>query len=130
MQCMDTTDGVMALFRHLQRTAQDCGFGEIGYFQVGGLSDSGITVRRRPTVCGMGVRGEGNHTPDEYAGSRIAVPAQRAYGMRSVYAERRFCKGCRISGGIKRDKEVKTHGKQRETGGKQGKRSVSAHGWH
>lgn len=68
MQCMDTTDGVLALFSHLKRTAVDCGFGEIDGFQVGGLSDSGITVACGvPTVCGMGVRGEGNHTPNEFA---------------------------------------------------------------
>ena len=68
MQCMDTTDGVMALFTHLKRTAADCGFGEIESFRVGGLSDSGITVGCGvPTVCGMGVRGEWNHTPNEYA---------------------------------------------------------------
>lgn len=68
MQCMDTTDGVLALFGHLKKTAAACGFGEIEGFQVGGLSDSGITVACGvPTVCGMGVRGEGNHTPNEYA---------------------------------------------------------------
>lgn len=68
MQCMDTTDGVMALFAHLKRTAADCGFGEIESFRVGGLSDSGITVGCGvPTVCGMGARGEWNHTPNEYA---------------------------------------------------------------
>ena len=68
MQCMDTTDGVMALFGHLKQTAADCGYGEIGSFRVGGLSDSGITVASGvPTVCGMGVQGAGNHTADEYA---------------------------------------------------------------
>lgn len=68
MQCMDTTGGVRALFGHLKKTAAACGFGEIEGFQVGGLSDSGITVACGvPTVCGMGVRGEGNHTPNEYA---------------------------------------------------------------
>lgn len=68
VECMDTTDGVMALFRHIQRTSVQCGMGEPGCFQVGGLSDSGITVTCGvPTVCAMGVRGEGNHTPTEYA---------------------------------------------------------------
>ena len=68
VECMDTTDGVMALFRHIQRTSVQCGMGEPGCFQVGGLSDSGITVICGvPTVCAMGVRGEGNHTPTEYA---------------------------------------------------------------
>lgn len=68
MDCMDTTPGVEALFDHLKRTAQDCGYGPIGSFQVGGLSDSGLTVAVGiPTVCGMGVKGEGNHTPNERA---------------------------------------------------------------
>ena len=93
MQCMDTTNGVMALFRHLQRTAQDCGFGEIGCFQVGGLSDSGITVACGvPTVCGMGVRGEGNHTPDEYAEveslfQRSVLAACAAYTLNDDFAK-------------------------------------------
>ena len=35
---------------------------------MGGLSDSGLTVAVGiPTVCGMGVKGEGNHTPNERA---------------------------------------------------------------
>lgn len=68
MQCMDTTEGVVALFNHLKKTAADCGYGEIDGFQVGGLSDSGITVANGiPTVCGMGVKGDGNHTENEYA---------------------------------------------------------------
>ena len=68
MDCMDTTPGVTALFEHLKQTAQDCGYGPIGAFQVGGLSDSGLTVAIGiPTVCGMGVKGEGNHTPNERA---------------------------------------------------------------
>ena len=68
MQCMDTTDGVKALFAHLKRTAADCGFGEIGCFHSDSRSDSGITVAAGvPTVCGMGPWGEGNHTPREYA---------------------------------------------------------------
>ena len=108
MQCMDTTDGVMALFHHLQRTAHDdCGFGEIGCFQVGGPVGPGITVACGvPTVCGMGVRGEGNHTPDEYAEVESLFQRSVLVACAAVYAERRFCKGCRISGGAKGDKEV------------------------
>lgn len=93
MQCMDTTDGVMALFGHLKKTAADCGFGEIGCFQVGGLSDSGITVACGvPTVCGMGVRGEGNHTPDEYAEveslyQRCVLAACAAYTLKDDFME-------------------------------------------
>lgn len=102
MQCMDTTDGVMALFRHLQRTAQDCGFGEIGCFQVGrsvGLRHYGSVRRADGVRHGRARRGQSH--PGRICGSRIAVSAQRACGVRSVYAERRFCKGCRISGGAK-----------------------------
>lgn len=93
MQCMDTTDGVMALFNHLKKTAEDCGFGKIGCFQVGGLSDSGITVACGiPTVCGMGVRGEGNHTPNEYAEveslyQRCALAACAAYTLKDDFTK-------------------------------------------
>ena len=68
MDCMDTTSGVSALFGHLERTALACGYGPIRSCRVGGLSDSGLTVSCGiPTVCGMGVKGEGNHTPTERA---------------------------------------------------------------
>lgn len=87
MDCMDTTDGVMALFVYLKKTALDCGYGEIGSFHVGGMSDSSITVACGiPTVCGMGVQGEGNHTPHEYAVveslfRRCALAASAAYTL-------------------------------------------------
>lgn len=65
---METTDGVKALMEHISETAAEIGYGETGSRVVGGLSDSGIMVAAGvPTVCGMGVQGEGNHTPDEYA---------------------------------------------------------------
>lgn len=68
MDCMETTGGVLALFNQLQLTARECGYGEIHSFQVSGVSDSGITVSAGiPTICGMGVRGNGNHTLNEYA---------------------------------------------------------------
>lgn len=92
MYCMDTTDGVMALFNHLKKTANECGFGEIDCFRVGGLSDSGITVAAGvPTVCGMGPRGEGNHTPAEYAEveslyQRCILAACAAYTLEDDFA--------------------------------------------
>lgn len=92
MDCMDTTPGVEALFAHLQRTARDCGYGPIGAFQVGGLSDSGLTVAVGvPTVCGMGVKGEGNHTPNERAEvaslySRCVLAACAAAGLEDGFA--------------------------------------------
>ena len=91
VNCMDTTDGVRKLFSHLQKTALACGFGAIEGFQVGGLSDSGITVACGvPTVCGMGARGEGNHTPQEYAEveslfQRCILAACAAYSLRDDF---------------------------------------------
>lgn len=93
MQCMDTTDGVTALFAHLKRTAADCGFGEIGCFHSDSLSDSGITVAAGvPTVCGMGPWGEGNHTPSEYANvesfyQRCVLAACAAAALRDDFME-------------------------------------------
>lgn len=68
MESMDTTAGVMALFEHIRKMAQACGYGDVHPFTVSGVSDSGVTVSNGiPTVCGMGVKGEGCHTKDEYA---------------------------------------------------------------
>lgn len=68
MDCMETTDGVLALFEHVKKVAADCGYGDVTAFSVGGISDSAISVVCGiPTVCGMGVRGTGNHTPQEFA---------------------------------------------------------------
>lgn len=65
---METTEGVKKLMKHIQHVAEEIGYGTPGSRVVGGLSDSGITVAAGvPTVCGMGVQGEGNHTEEEYA---------------------------------------------------------------
>ena len=68
MQCMDTTEGVKALYAHVADTGEGLGMGRIEGIQVGGLSDAGIPAGSGiPTLCGMGVRGEGAHTDREYA---------------------------------------------------------------
>lgn len=68
MECMECTDEVLCLFEHVKKTAQDCGYGDIHAFTVGGVSDSGIAVTNGvPAVCAMGVKGEGNHTGEEFA---------------------------------------------------------------
>lgn len=68
MESMDTTAGVMELFEHIQKAALECGYGEVHPFTVGGVSDSGAVVANGvPAVCGMGLKGEGCHTKDEYA---------------------------------------------------------------
>lgn len=68
MACMETTDGVLKLYDHVAKTGEDLGLGKPRGIQVGGLSDAGITVGAGiPTLCGMGVRGAGSHTDQEYA---------------------------------------------------------------
>lgn len=68
VSCMDTTAGVKKLYAHLCQTAEACGFVVPRGIQVGGLSDAGIAVQEGiPTLCGVGVSGEGAHTRQEYA---------------------------------------------------------------
>ena len=68
MECMESTGSVLELFEHVKRTAQECGYGDVHAFTVGGVSDSGIAVTEGvPAVCAMGVKGEGNHTAKEFA---------------------------------------------------------------
>ncbi len=94
MNCMDTTDGVMALFGHVKKTAADCGFGDVDCFRVGSLSDSGITVACGvPTVCGMGARGEKSHTPEERAEveslfQRCMLAACAAYTLQDDFRDK------------------------------------------
>lgn len=68
MDSMEHTEGVHALYEHIRKTGIECGYGEPGCKEVSGVSDSGITVSIGiPTVCALGPRGEGNHSPNEYA---------------------------------------------------------------
>lgn len=68
MEAMEATDGVMELYKHVEKVAKESGYGDVHPFEVGGVSDSGITVTNGiPTVCALGVKGEANHTPNEYA---------------------------------------------------------------
>lgn len=87
MECMEPTDGVMGLFEHVRRAALDCGYGEVYPMTVSGVSDSGVAVISGvPTVCAMGVKGEGNHTKEEYAQveslfSRAVLAASAVYTL-------------------------------------------------
>lgn len=93
MECMDTTKGVSKLFQYIKKTAIESGYGNIESFRVGGLSDSGITVAHGiPTVCGMGVKGTGNHTASEYAEveslfKRCVLAASATYGFEDQYVD-------------------------------------------
>lgn len=68
IDCMETTPGVSQLYEHLCQTALACELEPPQALRVNGGSDSSIAVSAGiPTVCGMGVRGEFNHTDQEYA---------------------------------------------------------------
>lgn len=87
MESMDTTAEVMGLFEHIQKVAGECGYGDVHPFTVGGVSDSGVIVANGvPAVCGMGAKGEGCHTRDEYAVAdslvdRAVLAACAAYAL-------------------------------------------------
>lgn len=68
MECMESTEEVLGLFEHVKRAAQECGYGDVHAYSVGGVSDSGIAVTNGvPAVCAMGVKGAGAHTAEEFA---------------------------------------------------------------
>ena len=65
---METTDGVLRLLDHMDRTSRDLGFGPAEGIYVGGGSDAAYTVMADiPTLCSCGVKGEHNHSDREYA---------------------------------------------------------------
>lgn len=65
---MVTTPGVKKLFELVADTSVENGFNKPTPIHVGGGSDSAYTVLAGiPTVCAMGVKGENNHSPAEYA---------------------------------------------------------------
>jgi len=65
---METNDQIMELFEHVKQTAQDIGYGEVSPVCSGGWSDANLIADAGvPVICGMGVKGEFNHTPREYA---------------------------------------------------------------
>jgi Acetylornithine deacetylase/Succinyl-diaminopimelate desuccinylase and related deacylases len=65
---MTTTPAVTRLFQLVAKTACENDLGQPTPFHVGGASDSAYTViAGTPTVCALGVKGENNHSPQEYA---------------------------------------------------------------
>lgn len=66
IDCMETTPEVEKLFTALQQCAETINYPAIHPIQVGGASDSGILVTNGiPTLCALGGRGSGPHTPEE-----------------------------------------------------------------
>lgn len=65
---METTEGVMELFKTVQEAAVENNLGAPTPVYVGGASDSAYSVIAGvPTVCSMGVKGGRNHSPEEFA---------------------------------------------------------------
>ena len=65
---METTPDVMRLFELVATTSAENGFPTPTPVQSGGGSDSSnAVIAGVPTVCAMGVKGERNHAPEEYA---------------------------------------------------------------
>jgi len=65
---METTEGVNRLFKLVEETCSENGFGRPRKKQSGGGADSAYTVMAGvPTVCAMGVKGGRNHSPEEFA---------------------------------------------------------------
>lgn len=65
---LEDSESVMALFNHIKAIAEETGYGEVCTIKVGGWSDAClISSKNVPVVCGLGVKGEWNHSPKEYA---------------------------------------------------------------
>lgn len=65
---MEDSEGVMALFNHISEVANKVEYGQLKPIKVGGWSDASLIASENiPVVCGLGVKGSGNHSPDEYA---------------------------------------------------------------
>lgn len=68
MSPMETTDSVIKLFKLVQDTSLELGFGQTYPKTSGGGSDAAnIIIAGVPALCGMGVKGGCNHTPREWA---------------------------------------------------------------
>lgn len=65
---MKRTEATEMLFETVKETYEEMGLPKPHAMMVGGGSDSAYTVLAGvPTICAMGVKGEHNHTPREYA---------------------------------------------------------------
>ena len=65
---MESTPDVMRLFDLVAQTSAENGFPVPTPIQSGGGSDSSnAVIADVPTVCSLGVKGERNHAPEEYA---------------------------------------------------------------
>lgn len=73
---METTDKILALFEHYKKTAQEISYpGELHPIKVGGWSDASLAASEGiPVICGLGAKGEFNHSSREYMMADSLVP--------------------------------------------------------
>lgn len=65
---MPVSEQILKLFAYVQETARAIGCGELHPVTSGGWSDANLIASVGvPVVCGIGVQGEFNHAPGEYA---------------------------------------------------------------
>lgn len=65
---MEETEGNKKLLEKVDSFSKDLGYENLKPKYSGGSSDSSNSVRAGvPTLCAMGVKGENNHSPEEYA---------------------------------------------------------------
>lgn len=68
IDCMERVSGNDQLFNFTKRIGEEIGYHGLHAIQVGGGSDaSAATKVGVPAICGVGVKGEWNHTAKEYA---------------------------------------------------------------
>lgn len=68
MPAFETIPGVMELYELTKNVSETYGYGTPGKIFLGGVSDASyLTLAGVPALCSCGVRGENNHTDNEYA---------------------------------------------------------------
>ena len=72
----EKTPAVAALYEHARALAAEIGF-ELIDLKTGGGSDGNFTAPFAPTLDGMGVDGDGAHTPEERLYIHSVLPRTR-----------------------------------------------------
>ncbi len=68
IDCMERTPGNDKLFNFAKSIGEEIGYHGLHAIQVGGGSDASVATKVGvPSICGVGVKGEWNHTDKEYA---------------------------------------------------------------
>ena len=85
------TEPIMKFLDFLNGVAKDNGFPEFGSIQLGGSSDSGaIAASGIPVLCSCGVRGQFNHSMNEYAVVESMFERAKIYALAVLEAPDEF----------------------------------------